>query len=64
MGSLTLRSLKLPQGECVETHQPDDCKAKRHEREIQHDRLLPAGFIPPRGIRFRFRIARLGVRIP
>ena len=56
------RSLKLTQGESVETHQPNDRKAKRHEREIQHDRLL-ADLIPPCGIRFRFRIGRFEVRI-
>jgi hypothetical protein len=57
MGSLTARSLKLPQGECVETHQPDDCKAKRHECEIQHDRLpKSAGSYRPATSGFDFEL--------
>jgi hypothetical protein len=56
MGSLTPRSLKLPQGESVETHQPDDRKAKSYECEIQHDRLLAAGSYRPAASGFDFEL--------
>ena len=32
--------LKLPQGERVNAHQRQKCNAGRHERDIEHDRLL------------------------
>jgi hypothetical protein len=32
--------LKLPKGERVNAHQSQKCNAGRHERDIEHDRLL------------------------
>ena len=32
--------LKLPEGERVDAHQRQKCNANRHERDIEHGRLL------------------------
>ena len=40
MGSLIARLLKLTQSERVDAHQRQSRQTERHERDVEHDRLL------------------------
>lgn len=55
--------LKLPKGERVDAHQRQNHNTERHERNVEHDRLLLGRCLPPGRVRFRSRIERRGIRI-
>jgi hypothetical protein len=40
IGSVMATLLQLPEGERIDAHQCQKCNAKRHERDIEHARLL------------------------
>jgi hypothetical protein len=44
IGSPIAKLLKLTQGVCVDAHQRQNHQTKRHERDVEHDRLLAGGF--------------------
>jgi hypothetical protein len=58
------RLLELPEGKRVDAHQRQNHDTERHERNVEHDRLLCRGrSLPPGGVSFRSRIDWHGIRI-
>ena len=64
IGSVMARALlKLPEGERVDAHQRQNRDTERHERNVEHDRLLLGRCLLPSRVSFRSRIDRRGIRI-
>ncbi|MGA7803176.1 MAG: hypothetical protein WCB02_00950, partial [Bradyrhizobium sp.] len=55
--------LKLPEGERIAPHQRQNHNTERHERNVEHDRLLSRRSLLPRRVSFRSRIEGRGIRI-